>query len=42
MRITALLRPSAAQLIDRYSEQKESGVPINTDSDLSSIASASA
>ncbi len=38
VRFTVLLRPHAAQLVDRYSERKEAGVPIDTATDLSSIA----
>ena len=40
VRFTVLLRPHAAQLVDRYSERKETGVPINPATDLSSIATA--
>jgi arsenical resistance protein ArsH len=35
---TVLLRPHAAQLVDRYSERKDAGVPIDAATDLSSIA----
>jgi arsenic resistance protein ArsH len=38
VRFTVLLRPQAAQLVDRYSERKEAGVPIQSATDLSSIA----
>jgi arsenic resistance protein ArsH len=38
VRFTILLRPHAAQLVDRYSERKESGVSIDLATDLSSIA----
>ncbi len=38
VRFTVLLRPHAAQLVDRYSERKDSGVPIDPATDLSSIA----
>jgi arsenic resistance protein ArsH len=38
VRFTVLLRPHAAQLVDRYSERKENGLPVNSDTDLSSIA----
>ena len=38
VRFTVLLRPHAVQLVDRYSERKESKVPIDVASDLSSIA----
>jgi arsenic resistance protein ArsH len=37
VRFSALLRPHAAQLVDRYSERKEAGVPINAATDLSNI-----
>ena len=40
VRFTVLLRPHAAQLVDRYSERKEAGVPIDPTTDLSSIATA--
>ena len=40
VRFTVLLRPHAVQLVDRYSERKEAGVPIDTATDLSSIATA--
>ena len=40
VRFTVLLRPHAAQLVDRYSERKEAGVPIDPATDLSSIATA--
>ncbi len=38
VRFTILLRPHAEQLVDRYSERKEAGIPINPATDLSSIA----
>jgi arsenical resistance protein ArsH len=38
VRITALLRPHAAQLVDRYSERKAAGVPVDPSTDLSAIA----
>lgn len=38
VRFTVLLRPHAMQLVDRYSERKEAGVPIDPATDLSSIA----
>ncbi|MBB3349477.1 MULTISPECIES: arsenical resistance protein ArsH [unclassified Sphingomonas] len=38
VRFTVLLRPHTAQLVDRYSERKDAGVPIDTAADLSSIA----
>ena len=40
VRFTVLLRPHAVQLVDRYSERKEAGVPIDQTKDLSSIATA--
>lgn len=40
VRFTILLRPHTAQLIDRYSERKEAGVPTDAATDLSSIATA--
>ncbi|GGE80387.1 arsenical resistance protein ArsH [Sphingomonas prati] len=38
VRFTVLLRPHAVQLVDRYSERKAAGVPIDAATDLSSIA----
>ena len=38
VRFTVLLRPHAALLVDRYSERKEAGAPIDRATDLSSIA----
>jgi arsenic resistance protein ArsH len=38
VRITILLRPHAAQLVDRYSERKAAGVPVDPSTDLSAIA----
>ena len=38
VRFTVLLRPHAVQLVDRYSERKEAGLPIDAITDLSSIA----
>lgn len=38
VRITVLMRPHAEQLVDRYSERKESGTPIDSAKDLSAIA----
>lgn len=38
VRFTVLLRPHAAQLVDRYSERKAAGVPIDAATDLPSIA----
>ena len=38
VRFTVLLRPHAAQLVDRYSERKEAHVGIDPTTDLSSIA----
>ena len=40
VRFTVLLRPHSVQLVDRYSERKEAGVPIDPATDLSSIATA--
>ena len=40
VRLTVLLRPHGVQLVDRYSERKEAGVPIDRATDLSSIATA--
>ncbi len=40
VRFTVLLRPHAVQLVDRYSERKEVGQPIDATTDLSSIATA--
>jgi arsenic resistance protein ArsH len=40
VRFTVVLRPHAVQLVDRYSERKEAGVPIDPATDLSSIATA--
>lgn len=37
-RFTVLLRPYTAQLVDRYSERKEAGLPNDAAPDLSSIA----
>ena len=38
VRFTVLLRPHAAQLVDRYSERKQAGIPVDPQTDLSSIA----
>jgi arsenical resistance protein ArsH len=38
VRFTVLLRPHAAQLVDRYSERKSAGIVIDPAKDLSSIA----
>jgi len=38
VRFTILLRPYAAQLVDRYSERKAAGVPLDPQTDLSAIA----
>lgn len=38
VRFTVLLRPHAGQLIDRYSERKAVGVPVDPATDLSAIA----
>lgn len=42
IRFTVLLRPHAVQLVDRYSERKQAGVPVDVTTDLSSIAIARA
>ncbi|MFE8106014.1 MULTISPECIES: arsenical resistance protein ArsH [Sphingomonadales] len=41
VRFTVLLRPHAAQLVDRYSERKAAGVAVDPANDLSAIAIAS-
>jgi len=38
VRFTVLLRPHADALVDRYSERKEAGIPVDPATDLSSIA----
>jgi arsenic resistance protein ArsH len=38
VRFTVLLRPHATQLVDRYSERKQGGLPVDPALDLSSIA----
>ena len=38
VRFTILTRPHAVQLVDRYSERKESGKPVEASTDLSAIA----
>jgi arsenic resistance protein ArsH len=38
VRFTVLLRPHAGQLIDRYSERKAAGLPLDPATDLSAIA----
>lgn len=38
VRFTVLMRPHAAQLVDRYSERKEAGVPVDLANDHSAIA----
>lgn len=38
VRFTVLIRPYAAQFVDRYSERKEAGVPIDATTDHSAIA----
>src|SRR3546814_8235772 len=40
IRFTILMRPHAAQLVDRYSERKAAGVPIDPERDLSAVATA--
>lgn len=40
VRFTVLMRPHGEQLVDRYSERKEAGAPIDGATDLSSIATA--
>lgn len=40
VRFTVLLRPHAAQLVDRYSERKDATVSVDVSTDLSSIATA--
>ncbi len=42
VRFTVLLRPHAVQLVDRYSERKQVGAPVDVATDLSSIAIARA
>jgi len=42
VRFTVLMRPHAVQLVDRYSERKQAGVPVDAATDLSSIAVARA
>lgn len=37
VRFTVLMRPHAAQLVDRYSERKEAGAPIDATAELSAI-----
>jgi arsenic resistance protein ArsH len=41
VRFTVLLRPHAVQLVDRYSERKEAGIPLGAAADHSAIAVAS-
>ncbi|WP_121116376.1 arsenical resistance protein ArsH [Croceibacterium ferulae] len=38
VRFTVLLRPHATQLVDRYSERRQAGVPVDPAADLSAIA----
>jgi len=38
VRFTVLTRPHATQLVDRYSERKTAGIPVDAASDLSAIA----
>ncbi|PAX09044.1 arsenical resistance protein ArsH [Sphingomonas lenta] len=40
VRFTVLLRPHAGQLVDRYSERKSAGVPVEPAVDLASMATA--
>nr|WP_315050869.1 arsenical resistance protein ArsH [uncultured Brevundimonas sp.] len=40
VRFTILVRPHAVQLVDRYSERKAAGVPVDAASDLSAITTA--
>ncbi|HVI97504.1 MAG TPA: arsenical resistance protein ArsH [Sphingomonas sp.] len=40
IRFTILMRPQAGQLVDRYSERKAAGMPIDPERDLSAIATA--
>jgi len=42
VRFTVLLRPHEVQLVDRYSERKQVGAPVDEATDLSSIAIARA
>lgn len=41
VRLTVLLRPHTVQLVDRYSERKAAGAPVDQETDLSPIASRS-
>ena len=38
VRFTVLMRPHAAQLVDRYSERKEAGLPVDNSADHSAMA----
>lgn len=38
VRLTVLLRPHAAQLVDRYFERKQADIIVNPATDLSAIA----
>ncbi|WP_374549226.1 arsenical resistance protein ArsH [Sphingobium yanoikuyae] len=38
VRFTVLMRPHAVQLVDRYSERKEAGIPVDAATDHSAIA----
>ncbi|MDF2640150.1 MAG: arsenic resistance protein ArsH [Novosphingobium lindaniclasticum] len=38
VRFTVLMRPHAAQLVDRYSERKEAGLPVDNPADHSAMA----
>lgn len=41
VRLTVLLRPHTVQLVDRYSERKSAGTPVDQETDLSTIATRS-
>ncbi|MFV3131124.1 arsenical resistance protein ArsH [Niveispirillum sp. KHB5.9] len=38
VRFTVLLRPHAGMLVDRYSERREAGAPVNAETDLATLA----
>ncbi len=40
VRFTVLLRPHAAQLVDRYSERKDRDQPVETPADHAGVAGA--